>query len=234
MLDRTVSKENSSTMVYSTFLDLLRKGDFLPSEKLPNERELASILNTSRTTIRDALLIAQQQGLIERKVGSGTYLSEKAPQIIEVHDARVDVSAKKPVSFHEVLEARIVMEPGVAALAAEHHDARDLAKINKDLNGIRQAKTWLEFKESLYGLFLDIYRASGNSLLLDTFCQIVEARRKDNYDGRRLESRVSELVRHQTHDEIAVIVEAIAARDSKLAEKETHDYLTRMFTNITI
>jgi DNA-binding FadR family transcriptional regulator len=102
------------------------------------------------------------------------------------------------------------------------------------LLGIREAKIWLEFKESLYRLFLEIYRASGNNLLLGTFERVVEARRKVDYDGRRLESRVSELVRHQTHDEIAVIVKAIAQRDSELARKESYDYLMRMFTNITM
>ncbi len=233
-MDKANSPEKSSASVYSAFVELLRQGNFLPGDKLPNERDLARILHTSRATVRDALLIAQQDGLIERKVGSGTYLSEKASQVIEVRDAKVDVSSDKPASFHEVLEARIVMEPGVAALAAEHHDANGLARMNRDLDGIREAKTWLEFKESLYGLFLEIYRACGNSLLLGTFGQIVEARRRDNYDGRRLESRVSELVRHQTHKEVAVIVNAIAGRDSELAKKETHNYLMRMFTNITM
>jgi len=233
-MDQPNSQENASSSVYSNFVELLRQGDFLPADKLPNERDLARILHTSRATIRDALLIAQKEGLIERKVGSGTYLSGKASQIIEIRDARVTVSSEKPASFHEVLEARIIMEPGVAALAAEHHDADDLARINIGLTGIREAKTWLEFKESLYGLFLDIYRASGNSLLLNTFTQIVEARRRDNYDGRRLESRVSELVRHQAHEEIAVIVDAITRRDSELTRKETHDYLMRMFTNVSM
>ncbi len=233
-MEKVKNPENSSKSVYSAFLELLRQGGFLPGDKLPNERELARIFHTGRATIRDTLLIAQKDGLVDRKVGSGTYLSERASRIIETRDAQVDISSEKPASFYEALEARIIMEPGVAALAAEHHDANDLARMRAALRDTREASTWLEFKESLYGLFLEIYRASGNSLLLETFGRIVEARRRVDYDGRRLESRVSELVRHQAHDEIALIVEAIAGRDSDLAKKETYDYLMRMFTNITM
>ena len=233
-MDNVSEPEISSKSVYSAFVELLRQGNFLPGDKLPNERDLARIFHTGRATVRDALLIAQKDGLVERKVGSGTYLSDQAPRIIETRDAQVDVSSEKPASFHEVLEARIVMEPGVAALAAEHHDANDLARMHGGLLGMREAYTWLEFKKSLYGLFLDIYRASGNSLLVGTFDRVAKARRKVNYDGRRLESRVSELVRHRSYNEISVIVEAIANRDSDLARKETYDYLMRMFTNITM
>jgi DNA-binding FadR family transcriptional regulator len=233
-MEHASGPENSSKAVYSAIVDLLRQGNFLPGDKLPNERDLARIFDTGRATVRDALLIAQKDGLVDRKIGSGTYLSDQASRIIETRDAQVEVSSQKPASFHDVLEARIIMEPGVAALAAEHHDASDLARMNAALHGIREAKIWFEFKESLYRLFVEIYRASGNSLLLGTFERILEARRKVDYDGRRLESRVSELVRHQTHDEIEVIVKAIAERDSERARQETHDYLMRMFTNITI
>ena len=233
-MDIVSGPENSSKAVYSAIVELLRQGNFLPGDKLPNERDLARIFQTGRAVVRDALLIAQKDGLVDRRIGSGTYLSDQASRIIETRDAQVDVSSEKPASFHDVLEARIIMEPGVAALAAEHHDKDDLARMHAALLGIREARIWLEFKESLYRLFLQIYRASGNNLLLGTFERVVEARRKVDYDGRRLESRVSELVRHQTHDEIAVIVKAIAQRDSELARKETHDYLMRMFTNITM
>jgi len=233
-MENVSSPEKSSKSIYSAIVDLLRGGDFRPGDKLPNERDLAKMFHTGRATVRDALLIAQKDGLIDRKIGSGTYLSEQASRIIEIRDAQVEVSSEKPASFHDILEARIIIEPTVAALAAEHHDLDDLARMHIALRGIREANIWLEFKESLYGLFLEIYRASGNSLLLGTFERIVEARRKVSYDGRRLESRVSELVRHQAHDEIAVIVEAIAERNSELAKQETYDYLMRMFTNITM
>ncbi len=228
------ASDNASRSIYSTFVELLRQGKFLPGDKLPNERELARIFKTGRAAIRDTLLVAQQDGLVVRKVGSGTYLSDKASQIIEIEDAQVDVSSVKPASFHDVLEARIVMEPGVVELAAEHHGAEDLQRIQTLLMGIRDATTWLEFKESLYGVFLNIYQASGNSILLATFERIVEARRRVDYDGRRLESRVSELVRLQTYDEIALIVGAIKNRDTALAKSESLAYLTRMSINSTM
>ena len=61
----------------------------------------------------------QKEGLVERKIGSGTYLSERAPQIIELKDAAVDMSPERSHDFLETLEARLLIEPSIAARAAE-------------------------------------------------------------------------------------------------------------------
>lgn len=47
-----------------------------PGERLPSERELASMLNVSRTSVRQALKVLESSGRIETRVGSGTFLAE--------------------------------------------------------------------------------------------------------------------------------------------------------------
>ena len=101
--------------VYREIRDLLRSGDVVPGQRLPNERKLAEMKGASRTQVRDALLMLQKEGLVERKIGSGTYLSERAPQLIELADAAVHMSPERAHGFHETLEARLLIEPSVAA-----------------------------------------------------------------------------------------------------------------------
>src|SRR5689334_16104445 len=50
-------------------------GHLSPGDRLPNERELARICNTSRTTVRDALLALELFGVVDVRPGSGCYIS---------------------------------------------------------------------------------------------------------------------------------------------------------------
>ncbi|MCY4259400.1 MAG: GntR family transcriptional regulator, partial [Rhodobacteraceae bacterium] len=133
--------------VYTSVRDMLRSGNINPGERIPNERRLAEIHGASRTQIRDALLMLQREGLVERKIGSGTYLSEGAPQIIELAEASVEMSPERSHNFHETLEARLLIEPSVAARAAEAPTKQFLADLDAALVRIMDATTWLQFKE---------------------------------------------------------------------------------------
>jgi GntR family transcriptional regulator len=54
----------------------LREGTYQPGEQLPPEPALATQLNTSRVTLREALRELQQEGLLQRRHGVGTFVSE--------------------------------------------------------------------------------------------------------------------------------------------------------------
>ena len=58
----------------------------VPGAKLPNERELAQQLKTSRTAVRSALAMMERQGLVHRRVGSGTFLADDARDVFSRMD----------------------------------------------------------------------------------------------------------------------------------------------------
>ncbi|MBS4751095.1 GntR family transcriptional regulator [Carnobacteriaceae bacterium zg-ZUI78] len=68
---------------YETLYSLMADGHYLPGDKLPNENELAKMLNISRGTLRQALLLFQEDGLIINKHGSGNYVTEKIAKTSE-------------------------------------------------------------------------------------------------------------------------------------------------------
>jgi DNA-binding FadR family transcriptional regulator len=202
-----------------------RAGRYRPGQQLPNERQLAERYGASRQQVRDALLILQEAGLVTRRVGSGTWLAEDAPAIIERIDAQVDLHAAHELSFHETIEARLVMEPGVAALAARNIGAEGVARMRAAHAAVREAGSWIEFKSRIYLFARSYYEAAGNSFLLWTFDRIIKARADHKYDGGRETGPVAEIVRDHTHAGLAVICEAIAARDEARAEAVTRSYL---------
>ena len=214
--------------VYREIRDLLRSGDVLPGQRLPNERKLAEMKGASRTQVRDALLMLQKEGLVERKIGSGTYLSERAPQIIELADASVYMSPERSHGFHETLEARLLIEPAVAARAAGAPTLQFCAALDEALERILAAPTWLQFKEEIYGFSRLYYVEAGNEFLCWTFDQIVAARRANKFDGGTEQAPVANIVRKHFHDRLAKIADAITSEDPERARAEVESFLVGM------
>ena len=219
--DRVASAQN----IHADLMAAFRQGRFVPGSQLPNERQLAEHYGASRQQVRDALLILQEAGLVARKVGSGTYLSEDAPAIIERIDADVDVHAKHEHSFLETVEARLILEPGVAALAARNISDKSAARLSAALQAVREPANWLDFKSRIYLFARAYYEASGNSFLLRTFDQILKARIDHKFDGHRENGTVADIVRHHTYEQLSHIFDAIAAGDEERAEAVTRAYL---------
>lgn len=218
--------------IYADIMQELRDGVFPPGRQLPNERQMAERHGTTRQRIRDAMLIMQEAGLIKRRVGSGTYLSEDAPQIIERMDAEVDVRSAHDHSFLETIEARLIIEPGVAALAARNITEVKKAELKEALDDILRPCTWIEFKSRLYLFTRSCYEASGNSFLLRTFDQILKARQDHKFDGYHENGTVADIVRRHSHEQLQEIYKSIAAGDEQLAERVTRKYLVRIAASI--
>ena len=221
-------KNRATDRVYQEIRDLLRSGEILPGHRIPNERKLAESMNASRTQIRDALLVLQRDGLVERKIGSGTYLSERAAQIIELDEASVDMSLERSHDFHETLEARLLIEPSVAARAAEAPTASFLNDLDDALEWILVAPTWLQFKEEIYGFARLYYVEAGNGFLCWTFDQIVSARRANKFDGGTDQAPVANLVRKHFHDRLSKIADAIRSEEPDMARSEVESFLVGM------
>jgi DNA-binding FadR family transcriptional regulator len=223
--DRIDQQVVTASTISAALMGAIRNGRYLPGAQLPNERKLAETFGASRQQVRDALLILNETGLISRKVGSGTWLSEHAPQIIERLDAGVDSEVPHQPSFLEAIEARLVLEPGVAALAARHVSGDHVKLMKVSLDAILSPGSWMEFKSRIYQFCRAYYVASGNSFLLRTFDQIITARADRNFDGQRDNGVVADIVRNHTHEQLDQIFRAIADGDEVRAETVTRNYL---------
>ena len=92
----------------------IRSGAYAPGERLPSERDLARRLEVGRASVREAIAALQVEGLIETRPGSGSFVAADAV-------ARLPSATPLPhdASPSSVLEARELLEPAVARLAAE-------------------------------------------------------------------------------------------------------------------
>ena len=111
-----------------------------PGDLLPSERELSEQLGVSRATISSAVHLLEQQGLLSVLVGDGTYVSDKASSVFV--DSMERLFAFEECGLDELMSLREMIEPGIAALAAEHSATDALAVIARHLKEAEEA--WYE------------------------------------------------------------------------------------------
>lgn len=222
------------SLVYRSLLRGIRDGRMVPGAKLPNERDLAQQLNTSRTAVRAALAMMEREGLVRRRVGSSTFLTEDADQVFGRMDQTSVANHEQVPSFAEIVEGRLLFEPAMMHLVVNRVDENEIAGMRRMLDEILSAPTWEDFKENIYALHRQIFAATKNKFLEQIMTSILDDRRAVLFDGRDTDRPAPEAVRHQTHKDIKAIVDAVAARNGKLAEELVSDHLMRTLATINI
>lgn len=101
--------------------DRLKAGD-----RLPSERALTGEFQTSRRSLREAMRVLEQKGLIEIKTGSkgGAFVADHSSD--RMQESLSLLIRKKKVPYESLVEFRIELEGAIAALAAQRATAKDL------------------------------------------------------------------------------------------------------------
>jgi len=121
--------------VVSQLAAAVQDGVYGVGDRLPPERDLAVQMGVSRTSVREGLAILSLQGIVERRVGSGTYVASTDPTAI----GRAVSVVRDSVDPYEVFEWQQVVEPAVTALAVDKLDADDLARLRGALQAMLEA-----------------------------------------------------------------------------------------------
>ena len=107
---------------------LIEAGELKPGSRLPPERELAERFAVSRPTVREALIVLEVEGHIQIRMGSGVYISSRP---ISVQPLRVSEDGDGPL---EILQARCLIESGIAEEAARLVKPKNLERIDAILS----------------------------------------------------------------------------------------------------
>lgn len=110
--------------------DLIIKTPYNPGERLPPEREIAEMLDVTRTVVREALIMLEIKGLVEVRRGAGIYvLDSSGSQNTDGPDANVCNDAGP----FELLQARQLLESNIAEFAALQATREDIVKMRQAL-----------------------------------------------------------------------------------------------------
>jgi GntR family transcriptional repressor for pyruvate dehydrogenase complex len=131
-----VQPQRVSQIIEKQLREAIISHHYRAGDKLPPERELAKIFGASRSSIREAIRSLEKSGfvIVKKGVQGGAYVLKKGDTRKITHHLR-DVLRLRDVSLENVLQARLIIEPEVAAKAAENASSegiRLLEEITKE------------------------------------------------------------------------------------------------------
>lgn len=188
-------------------------GVYANREPLPPERKLAMDYQASRTTIRKALLWLEAQKLVERRAGSGTYVTFEA----SIEEDNTDLAEN--ISPLQLIEVRAIIEPQMARLAVLHASARDIEKLHAWLEALQMAEHERDpnrFSIADEQFHLAIAASASNPLLSWLYKQINSIRTHAQWSG--MKHKVLTGLNMSTYNELhAEVLHAIRVRDAAAA-----------------
>ncbi|WP_246794755.1 FadR/GntR family transcriptional regulator [Burkholderia perseverans] len=223
--------------LYQQIADQLRamieSGSFPPGSYLPPERELAVQFGVSRTSVREALIALEVVGLVSVRVGDGVSVRPREPRpaaaetVATPRSTLLEVDPELGIEFDldaeippfSLLQARKLIEPEAAELAAVHASDAQLAAIHDAFLHNQQDNRSGSTTHPGDRLFhIRIAEASGN----DAYAMMIKQMLAHRYDP--LFQRLQRLytprdMPHRSEVEHRAILDALEARDAKGARR---------------
>lgn len=117
---------------------LIESGELVPGDRLPAEREMASMFGVSRQGVREALRALEIAGLVQSKTGTagGAFIRPGGPATVT--QAFHDLTSLGTFSWEDLLEARILVMADVLRLATERATEADFAELEADTTRVER------------------------------------------------------------------------------------------------
>ena len=216
---RTVEPLRLYRQIAGQIATLIDNGEFPPGSRLPAERELATLLGVSRTSVREAIISLEIAGRVEVRVGSGIFVVA-GPAIPS------NTADKGPGPF-ELLNARMLIEGEIAAQAARAAKPEDLEALRRTL--VRMKDHIEDFairEESDRDFHLGMAKATRNSSL-ELVVEGLWNQRAELWGRIQLHFHTPALARRTVHDHAAILA-ALVAQDPEAARAAMHRHLERV------
>ena len=198
-------------------------GTLKPGDQLPAERELAQRLGVSRTAVREAVKTLREKGLVEAYSGRGTFITDGTSQAArQSFDLMVKIG--QPEGSPHLAELRLILEPGIAALAAVRAKEEDVAAMREAVVVMDRAQKDPEaYIEADLDFHLALAEAVANPLILSPIDSIVGLLREQRMKIFNVEGGPQ---RGQIHHKR--ILEAVERRDPEMARSAMRSHLEQV------
>jgi DNA-binding FadR family transcriptional regulator len=162
-----VPKESTPLVaqISDRLITAIATGEFLPGSRLPAERDLAGLLHVGRTSVRAALAVLHERGLIETQRGRGGGSFVRVQWTQDSHSAVVRTLRLRWNDMQDRLEAMGRLHGAIARAAAERRDDADVAVLLERRDAYRDAASGRGKQLADASLHLSISDAAKNGTL---------------------------------------------------------------------
>ncbi|MCK4205180.1 FadR family transcriptional regulator [Brucella pituitosa] len=198
----------------------IHEGRLQPGDKLPTEHVLSKSFGVSRSVVREAIAQLRNEGLVDTRQGVGAFVTERQTRSIRINEDELFSRD----SFRDLFQLRFPLEIEAAGLAAAHHTADDLARLDEALEQMTGAAKWTD-----QGIVADlafhkaVADATGNEYF-STFVGFIIERISHAINVARSKAILEEIV-NITIEEHVSLRDAIASRNPLVARDAMRKHL---------
>jgi DNA-binding FadR family transcriptional regulator len=195
------------------------------NDRLPPERRLAQTYGVARGTIRAALNLLADRGLVEIRAGSGTYVA--SPPV------EAPPAALKNASPLELMDARFALEPHTCRLAVMHGRRADFDHLEGLCRQMQESTNDpARFSAADTGFHRKLAECTRNGLLIWIIDQITKVRNQDEWTRMRQLTLNREMIARY-NDQHRRMLEALRAREPEMAADLMKEHLETARLSLT-
>jgi len=195
-------------------------------EKLPSEQELCEQFGVSRTIIREALKLLSARGLVQSKIGGGSFVTK--PTASNIASLLLRIIKMDKISDEEVYQMRLILEISAIKAAAERITEEELLVLSKEVDSMEENMYNLPVRmEKDIEFHVLLGQFSGNRLLSLMIESMVDVLRDFIKKGiQKSGGNEDGIHRHR------LILEALRTHNPDIAGCAMRDHLEHSFANV--
>lgn len=210
-----------------TIKQMIVRGEIKAGQRLPAQRDLAARLGVSRPSLRESIRALIALNILESRHGEGTFVSSLEPELLaEPIDFILQVNTNALIAL---FEARLALEAGVAALAAERATDLELAEL-EDFARLGRSKVhdldaFVQHDVEFHARLRKAARSPILASLLSSVSTLSTVSRR--HTAQSATTRARALSDHEA------MVKVLKARDPQAASKAMADHLQHVLEGLT-
>ncbi|WP_198512568.1 FadR/GntR family transcriptional regulator [Bacillus sp. mrc49] len=208
-----------SETVQKFLCDFILKNNLMCGDQLPSERELAKLLEVSRSSVREALQSLSEKEIIEKKIGKGVYVKKNFHLNDQAFSSTFEISVNIDNSL-ELLELRKVIEAEIVYLAAKKIEPNEINILEQSLVDL---EVCIKMESSIIVPDLVFHRtlarSTNNQVIIDMYNNISEFFKKVRIEMATYDDAINALYYHQQ------ILKAVKSGDSDRSSKLMKEHI---------
>lgn len=232
-LERPLSpppRPNLSSYLSHQILELIREQNLRPGDRLPSAKALAQQFSVATPTMREALRRLQATGILDIRHGSGIYVQRDRERLMLANPGYGELETH---TILQVLDARLLIEPHLAELAAGRATPEEIAQVAALLD---EAEATLARRDDAYlranaAFHAAIARASGNLVLANVVESLLELYSTELHLVDPTRTLVE--IRARDHQRHTLVVDAIRDGDAARAREAMAEHISAARSTVT-